>query len=332
MKFSIVIPVYNVEQYLSECLQSVANQTFSDFEAICVNDGSTDSSLEIVRRFAAHNSQFSVITQKNSGLSAARNAGIRSAKGDYIVLLDSDDYIAENTLEILDKHIDNQDFIFFNGRRFYEDGTVDIPDKPVYEENINGWKYYNKYALVPRKFHFVCTVLRIYKREFLLQNNIFFKKGIFHEDNLFTPICCYYAENVKVIPDVLYFYRIRQGSITQNANLDTIARRVKDIMLIMSELTSFFGNKKIYKKIIERQNAMFVLGGFNTLCNNNLEHEIAPTLKLLTPLFKKTISDVDMKLLFSLIEKGKIKMFKKLYHLDFEIFKNYLRKIKKRIC
>jgi glycosyltransferase involved in cell wall biosynthesis len=332
MKFSIVIPIYNVEKYLYECLESVINQTFTDFEAICINDGSTDNSLQIIQKFKNSKIQDLIIIDKqNGGLSDARNAGIKAAQGDYIFLLDSDDYIASNTLEILAKNIDNQDFIAFNGHRFFENGFKENADSGISENRLTGWAYYNKYALVPRKFHFVCTVLRLYKREFLLKNNLFFYKGIYHEDNLFTSICCYYAEDVKVIPDILYFYRIREGSITQNVNLAATTKRLKDIMFIINELTVFFKNKNIDKIIVERQNAMWILNGLNILCINNLYNEIEQTFQLLTPDFKKTITDFDMKFLFLLIEKKRFSLFKKLYYIDFIIVRNYWRKIKKRI-
>ncbi|MCL2596341.1 MAG: glycosyltransferase [Paludibacter sp.] len=259
MKFSIVIPVYNVEKYLEQCLQSLQNQTFTDFEVICVNDGSTDNSLEIINNFKISKQwDFKIINQKNGGLSDARNAGIRVAKGNYILFLDSDDWIAENALEILNNNIDNQDFIAFNGERFFEDGKIETPDNGILEEKLTGWEYYNKYALVTRKFHFVCVVLRLYRREFLIENNLFFKKGIFHEDNLFTPICCYYAENVKVIPDILYFYRIREGSITQNVN----PKRVFDMVNIANLHAEFFIPQKVDKSVVYREIAGEYFKGF----------------------------------------------------------------------
>ena len=123
-RFSVIIPVYNVESYLRECLDSVLCQTFQDWEAICVNDGSSDNSLAILDEYAAKDSRFKVVSQANGGLSAARNTGIDNASGEYIVFLDSDDWIEYNTLEILDTHLrtpnsDLQplDMLCFSGRR-----------------------------------------------------------------------------------------------------------------------------------------------------------------------------------------------------------------------
>lgn len=332
MKFSIVIPVYNVEKYLEQCLQSVQNQTFTDFEVICINDGSTDNSLEIINSSeVSKHPNFQIINQKNSGLSAARNAGICAAKGDYIFLLDSDDFIAVNTLEVLNENVDNQDFIWFSGKVFFEDTKIEIIDKLFSESTISGWDYYNKYALVPRRFHFVTAVLRLYRRKFLIENNLFFRQGIYHEDNLFTPICCYYAENVKVIPDVLYFYRIRAGSITQNESLNAHVKRVKDTILTVNELTVFFENKNINKKIVHRQNAMWVLNAFYILTEKKLYNHFAELQLMLSPNFKTTINDFDIKILCNLIYKCKMKQFYIIYKIDFLIIRNYIRKIKKRV-
>ena len=124
---------------------------------------------------------------------------------------------------------------------------------------MTGWDYYNKYALINRKFHFVCTVLRIYRRAFLLENNLFFKIGIYHEDNLFTPLVCYYAQSVKVIPDLLYVYRIREGSITQSIN----KKRIFDIVRIANFLSDFFISKSdIEKTIVYREIAGEYFKGF----------------------------------------------------------------------
>lgn len=251
MLVSVIIPVYNVEQYLKACLDTVVAQDYSDFEVICVNDGSTDGSSSILNEYVTKYSNISIINQENKGLSAARNAGIRAAKGDYIFFLDSDDWIERGTLKILAEKQKGEDLLCFNGRRYFDDGTTETPDTGIVEDRLTGWEYYNKYALVSRKFHFVCTVLRLYRREYLLNNSLFFEEGIYHEDNLFTPIACYYSKSVKVIPDVLYVYRIREGSITQTANVQrlfdmiTVANKLSDFFIPISELDK----SQLYREI-----------------------------------------------------------------------------------
>jgi len=251
MKFSIIIPVYNVEQYLRDCLDSVVMQTYPDYEVICVNDGSTDGSQEILMEYEKNYSQITVITQQNKGLSGARNAGIRAAQGDYLFFLDSDDWIEPDALKTLAEKQNGEDLVCFNGRRVFENGMTEEPDAGVSESCLSGWEYYIKYALLTRKFHFVCTVLRLYRREYLLKNNLFFEEGIYHEDNLFTPIACYYAQSAKVIPDCLYIYRIREGSITQIVRV----KRLFDMLVVANKLSDFFipikdlDKRQLYREI-----------------------------------------------------------------------------------
>ena len=273
MMFSFIIPIYNVEQYLLDCLNSVIAQTYPDYEVICVNDGSTDGSLAILEDFQKKYNQVKVITQHNKGLSGARNAGIQAAKGDYLFFLDSDDWIETDTLKILAEKQNGEDLLCFNGRRCFEDGTTEEPDSGIEESQLTGWEYYNKYALLPRKFHFVCTVLRLYRREYLLKNNLLFEEGIYHEDNLFTPLACYFAKSVKVIPDILYVYRIREGSITQTANV----QRLFDVITVANKLSNFFipirdiDKSQLYREIAGEYFGAFTSDNVKLFGNNDAE-------------------------------------------------------------
>ena len=246
-KFSIIIPVYNVEQYLQDCLDSVLAQTCADWEAVCVNDGSTDDSLSILREYAAKDKRIRIIDQPNGGLSAARNSGIKVAEGEYIFLLDSDDWIVPYALERLNRHLDGQDLLCFSGQKYMEaDGTYHQPDVLQPATYTFGMAYYNANALQSRDFPFVCTVLRLYRREYLLNNNLFFTSGIYHEDNMFTPIACYHAAKVTVIPDDLYIYRIRPESIMTTFR----PKRMTDMVWISNTLASFFISAQGFDKTI----------------------------------------------------------------------------------
>lgn len=242
MKLSIIVPIYNVAQYLPDCLGSVLSQFYNDYEVICVNDGSTDDSRVVLSKLltALDSSKVVVIDQENQGLSAARNAGLRVAKGDYVLFLDSDDWLEPNAFEVLSQSIHGEDMVCFNGRRYFEDlDSYESPDRLINEGGISGWDYYCRHALEHRNFAFVCVVLRCYRREFLLKNNLWFKPGIFHEDNLFTPLVCYHAQQVKVIPDVLYNYRVRSSSIMTTRSL----KHWQDIITTANELAEFFAPK-----------------------------------------------------------------------------------------
>ena len=237
MRFSVIIPVYNMERYLRECLDSVLNQSFSEWEAICVNDGSTDSSEEILNEYALKDNRLKVVIQSNGGLSAARNSGIKIATGDYILFLDSDDWLEPNALEYLAHRIDGEDMISFSGRLYFEDkGQYHAPDQLNEMIYSDGMDYYNDNALHPRDFAFVCVVHRAYRRDFLSKRGLCFKEGIYHEDNLFTPIACYWAEKVKVANACLYNYRVRKDSITKM----TTPKRRSDLLFVANNLASFF--------------------------------------------------------------------------------------------
>ena len=246
-RFSIIIPVYNVESYLRECLDSVLHQTFKEWEAICVNDGSTDGSLRILEEYAAKDSRFKVVSQANGGLSAARNTGMDNATGEYILFLDSDDWLEHSALETIDAAIAGEDMICFSGRRYFEESkTFNQPDILTDKTYTNGMDYYNENALLPRDFAFVCVVLRAYRRTFLKGKRLRFKEGVYHEDNLFTPMACYHAGHVRQIPDYLYNYRVRASSITDSHQ----TKRLRDFLTIANELAEFFIQKKEFDKTV----------------------------------------------------------------------------------
>ena len=245
MKFSIIIPVYNVEKYLRECLDSVLGQSFPDWEAVCVNDGSTDASASVLREYESIDSRIKVITQPNGGLSKARNTGLSAAKGDYVIFLDSDDWLEPDALECLERNSAHEDMLCFSGRRFFEnDGHYNPPDQLKEQDFPAGMDYYNSNALQKRDFAFVCVVLRAYRLAYLLENGLCFKEGIFHEDNLFTPLACFHSHKVKTINKCLYNYRVRVNSITTTVN----SKRLSDMMGTANEWAAFFIPKTGFDK------------------------------------------------------------------------------------
>lgn len=247
MMFSIIIPVYNVEIYLRDCLDSVLLQTFSDWEAICVNDGSADKSSNILEEYAARDPRLKVITQPNGGLSSARNTGLKAAMGEYVIFLDSDDWLEPNALEVLASRISSEDMLCFSGRRFFEsEGSYHPADELLERHYQSGMDYYNDNALLSRDFAFVCVVLRAYRRAYLEDNRLHFKEGIFHEDNLFTPLACYHAHKVTTINECLYNYRVRGESITTTVN----PQRLKDLMETANELAASFVPKTGFDKTV----------------------------------------------------------------------------------
>jgi len=333
--FSIIVPVFNVEKYLRQCLDSVIQQSFQNFEVICVNDGSTDRSLSILQEYLQKDTRIKLIDQANRGLSAARNAGIDAAKGEYVFFLDSDDWIEPDTLKILSEKQNGEDLVCFNGRRYFEDGRSEESDKGIEDSNLIGWDYYNKYASKTRKFDFVCSVLRIYKRSFLKEKNVRFAEKIYHEDNLFTPIVCFYARSVSIIPDSLYVYRIRSGSITQSVFSESSKiKRIYDIAEVNNRLMEFF----ILQSDINKKNIyQYVNTGFFHLINminawelNYLLDDIYNQINWVE--FKRSINGIDSAILFFVLKKKWFRVFYKIYYFDFYICRKMFRKLTLYSC
>ena len=223
-KVSVIIPVYNVEKYIGECLDSVVNQTLKEIEIICINDGSPDNSVEIVKKYQEKDSRIKLINKENGGLSSARNAGIKAAAGEYIIFLDSDDSLDKQALEYLyyECRKDNLDQMFFTTRELENCDNKSIKDdqyvrKYDYSGIFTGPEIFEKWVSNAEFKPSAC--LQINKTEFFRQNNLVFKEGIIHEDNLFTIQCLYFSKRVRYANAKFYIRRVRDDSImtgTQN--------------------------------------------------------------------------------------------------------------------
>lgn len=228
---SVIVPVYNVEHYLGKCLESLKKQVFADYEVICVNDGSTDGSRTLLAEWVSRFPKMRIIDRENGGLSAARNTGFDAAQGEYVLFVDSDDWVETTMLDTLAKAFNGEDIICFSSRRTDNNSVDALPN-----EEACGWDYYNRHALEHREVPFVCVWQRCYRRQFLLDNGLRFREGILHEDNHFTPLVCLAAKRVKVIPEVLYNYRVRPGSIMTTRGLQS----KESLILIANDLAAMF--------------------------------------------------------------------------------------------
>ena len=227
MFLSIIIPVYDVEKYIGSCLRSVINQQggVNDiFEVIIVNDGTPDRSMEIINTFDWIGQRHKIINQDNQGLSVARNTGLDNASGDYIWFVDSDDMIANDAICKLKELIVDQDLIYMGHTNVRDDTKTYCP--PPINEDI--FKPFSFGISSPAQFV-------IYKRSFLLNNKLRFKKGIYHEDTEFTPRCIFLAQKIGCISDSLYYYQIRSGSIMTSVK----PKRAFDCLIVANSLISF---------------------------------------------------------------------------------------------
>lgn len=211
-KISIVIPIYNVEKYLPQCLDSVINQTHQNLEIILVNDGSTDSCGEIGEEYAAKDPRIKVIHKENGGLSDARNAGIKVATGEYIAFIDSDDFVAVDFCEkLLETLLENTadvaecDFLAFENDRDLEKFSTDTKEKiEVFETEA-------ALELLMKEYFKQTVWNKLYRREVL--GDFEFPVGKINEDEFWTYKVFGNAKKIVKIPDVMYFYRQQEGSI-----------------------------------------------------------------------------------------------------------------------
>lgn len=213
---SVIIPVYNVEEFLRECVDSVINQTYKNLEIILVNDGSTDLSGKICDEYVEKDERISVIHQKNGGLSVARNTGLSETNGDYVYFLDSDDYIADNALETLVEiaEKDNSDIVFFDAVSFADTDDFEVSQNYIRKNKYktdNGYAVFS--ALTNNKEYHSAVPLLFINREFLLKSGISFIRGILYEDMVFTYQLFCKASAVSQCKDALYYRRYRKNSI-----------------------------------------------------------------------------------------------------------------------
>lgn len=219
-KISIVVPVYKVEKYLNRCVHSLINQTYPNVEVILVDDGSPDSCPEMCDTYAGKYLNIKVIHKPNGGLSDARNAGLQEATGEYILFVDSDDYIELDTCEKFIIAIGNSQPDIVVGNAKWIDGekeSIMQHKTNTYGKVITGEQYLKMELKLGTMY--MAAWLNLYNRVFLLNNRLEFKVGLLHEDEQFTPRAFLKAIGVIGTDIVFYNYIIRDGSITKSKDL-----------------------------------------------------------------------------------------------------------------
>lgn len=240
-KISIIVPFYNLEAYIDRCLESLINQTFYDIEIICINDGSTDNTLPILKTFSKTDKRIKVITQKNSGVSAARNTGIKYATGDFLLFVDGDDYIDLNACKLLyQKTIDTDaDMICFWRRFVYENKRIKniLQRKKQVKEKVFNFNDNQNAAFRDLFGCFMCD--RLYKTTFLKKNNIHFDEKLsWREDNIFV-YNCYLANPKIVITDyILYNYWLSSKNSLSKINGENKITKMLDNLNCVNSICS----------------------------------------------------------------------------------------------
>lgn len=249
---SVIVPVYNVEKYLNRCVDSIINQTYSNLEIILINDGSTDTSGKICDEYKKRDNRIHVIHQKNGGLSAARNAGIVIANGNYFIFVDSDDLIHPQCIEILYKVIKNDcsDIVIGNYEKFDDFNKIDLKvnDDIKYKSDLlSDTEVLDNFIQLKNNSRFVSSCWKLFKKEVI--GNIRFPKGRLFEDEFTVYKFIYNANKISIIDKIIYFYYVNPKSITNNLNYN----KMFDHFDAMFEQICFFEKNKLndlYKKSI----------------------------------------------------------------------------------
>ena len=299
---SIVIPIYNVEKYLRKCLDSVYSLNLDNKKVVLVNDGSTDTSINILNEFKnKYPNKTKLITQKNQGLSEARNIGIKNSNGKYILFIDSDDFIIPTeTEEFINFGLDKKvDILIGNYREYYNENY--IVQKSFYNLDKNLEKegiFFIENGVKNKCFRFAVWQ-NIYRKNFLLENNLFFKKGLLHEDSLFTPEAFFYAKKVRCFNKKFYFYRKNNlESITQTVN----KKNYEHMLYTIIKLLEFKKSNNIENNYFNR----IVLGIYiNVLRGGYINKEVYNNIVDLKFNFRE-----KLKLLYVIYLQNKYKMKK----------------------
>lgn len=241
-KISVIIPCYNVEKYLRQCLDSVINQTLKEIEIICINDGSTDSTLQILEEYAGHDKRIKVISQENQGLSGARNTGLANAIGEFISFLDSDDYfLSDNALKTILKNFTNDvDFVNFGiFLNFESDVKTKIKDKDV-NPKLSGKIKICENIMYQTP---VYAWNKIFRKSIIDKYSLRFPVGLLFEDCVFTYSYLSISNYGYYLNDRFYSYLIRKNSIMSSLNKNN--KKGIDHIYCMKELFNFYNKNNL---------------------------------------------------------------------------------------
>ena len=315
---SVIIPVYNSQEYLRECLDSILNQTFDDYEIICINDGSSDNSYEILKEYENKDKRVVVYNQTNKGASTARNLGMANSNGKYITFMDSDDCIEKDTYEKALKYIDDVDVVCFGIKTFGEHFS-DITRKS--DDNYFTLKYKGKHLLneniILKTDCSVCN--KIFKKSIIKQYSISFPDGLHYEDSEFLWKYILSSQNIYFLNEYFYKYRRHPGSVMHatfgncdyaieqllvmenlynylksngkyDSNRQLFLKLFKNSFIFSYVYSTETSKKNVLDKAVDYANRFFISAGvknsfINSLLDRNLQWLFEPKLSFFEQIF-----------------------------------------------
>ena len=300
---SVIIPIYNVEKYVYKCLDSVKKQTYKNIEVIAVNDGATDSSGEIARNFCESDDRYIYIEKPNGGLSSARNTGLDNASGEFIIFIDSDDWLMPSYVEeMICAFEDDVDIVI--GKYKNQDNDFGVISEPNYKENITRvFKDKEKekeilerhLAAYPNSGYLINTSLmpvwkNVYKHEFIKRHNLRFvsEREVMAEDYVFNMEAYYFADSVKFVPVSGYIHLIVKNSLSRSYRKNAFEMSENRIKVVENfiDTHSFYDVDSVKKAAMDFYVANYSYDIFNLSCSNE-------TNKL--QLLKKRLPDKHIK-------------------------------------
>ncbi len=292
MVFSIIIPVYNIEKYIGECIESVLNQTFTDFELILIDDGSTDHSLDVIKQYQNTDARIILIHQDNAGPGSARNAGIRQARGEYIVFFDGDDFLVKkDALAHLYEFRAGQDILVYP-IKYMSDYNKVIRDSNVkYESALNQAQsceeLYERMLREGKILSSPCEMM--FDKSFLVQNNLFFLEGVFSEDIEWIIRIMLAKPKIQFVNYEFYCYRFDRAGSTCNSQIDP-EREKKIIGFIRNwyEILKGGGKNSLEQLVLHYVAYHYCVACCNTMniTNLNIRNRLLLELKLFRDILK----------------------------------------------
>lgn len=301
---SIIIPIYNIEKYVEQCVNSVLEQSYKKFEVLLIDDGSKDKSGEICDILCGLDDRVRVIHKKNGGLSSARNEGIINSKGDYIIFMDGDDYwddsdFLHDIVNGLNKS--NADLINFGFRKYYEDTDVVEQSRYIFDRSlvdVNDKKKTLNY-LISKNLYISSACTKLIKKDLIINNDLYFKDKAFSEDIEWSTRLIIFAKKIDVINKSPYIYRQRKNSITHTLKQKNIEDVIKNIDLSISYVPKDDNLENEYKGYIAYQYVTLLIS--KNFVEEKLSKDIYTKIKELKYLLEY---DLNYRVhIFKLIEK-----------------------------